>query len=464
MSISSEQVQYLIQHPELLAVTDGLELTKKSLLRDLAQVKKVIDDPELARAVMEVAVATRKAKAKLGFIGAGEGRGAGTGAGGQGEHRPIVSEEAVQQATPWPVALLRAHRLAGSFGTFAAQPIKGVRDVTCSIGTELAACAEVFGGSGSSPVSSPVSLKGTDIDAARIAMAQHNLADYPIHFGVADALAGDESNEDTVIVADPARRSSSGRIYDPEQLQPPLSALMAAWPEAPVAIKCAPGIDYSDFDGEAAVASVAGNVKETCLYSPSLALPGRGTTSTRARRSAWVMHEIQAHAQQRWVVEHYDDTLPCATETVETRSLGKYVIDPDGAVVRAGLVQQYAAAHGLWQLDSKIAHLTGDLIPVGASGFEILERTTIKNVRKSLAQRNCGSAEILVRGHDLDPDQLRKKWKLRGKNSLAVVLTRIDGAGVALICTPRQWGASFEVAEVAAEVATQKYATEVFLI
>ena len=40
---------------------------------------------------------------------------------------------------------------------------------------------------------------------------------------------------------------------------------------------------------------------------------------------------------------------------------------------------------------------------------------------------------------DTDPDQLRKKLKLRGSKEYAVVITRIGSRGVALICGARQW-------------------------
>ena len=126
---------------------------------------------------------------------------------------------------------------------------------------------------------------------------------------------------------------------------------------------------------------------------------------------------------------------------------GRFIIDPDGAVVRAGLVRHYAAAHGLRQLDERIAHLTGDAIPPGASGFEVLEQVPLKKVRTRLAARKCASAEILVRGVDANPDALRKQWKLGaakkggGKGAaLGVVVTRIGSSASAFICGQRQWG------------------------
>jgi hypothetical protein len=123
-----------------------------------------------------------------------------------------------------------------------------------------------------------------------------------------------------------------------------------------------------------------------------------------------------------------------------TDAPGRWIVDPDGAVVRAGLVRQYAARHGLWQLDPDIAYLSGDRLPAGVRGFEVLEEIPMreKQLRQALSARNCGSLEILVRGVDVDPDALRRRLRPVGTETLSLVITRI-GAGsasraVAFLC------------------------------
>ncbi|MGB6124862.1 MAG: class I SAM-dependent methyltransferase, partial [Gordonia sp. (in: high G+C Gram-positive bacteria)] len=44
--------------------------------------------------------------------------------------------------------------------------------------------------------------------------------------------------------------------------------------------------------------------------------------------------------------------------------------------------------------------------------------------------------EILVRGLNVDPDQLRKRLKLKGTKPLSLVMTRIGRAGTAFLCEP----------------------------
>ena len=121
---------------------------------------------------------------------------------------------------------------------------------------------------------------------------------------------------------------------------------------------------------------------------------------------------------------------------------GRWIIDPDGAVVRAGLVRQYAARHGLWQLDPDIAYLSGDRLPGSVRGFEVLDALSYseRRLRQALSARDVGAVEILVRGVDVDPDALRWRLRLRGTHRVAVVITRIGSAAashaMAFICRP----------------------------
>src|SRR5699024_4258279 len=68
----------------------------------------------------------------------------------------LFTDEALQQASAAAVACHRAERLAGTV----------VHDVTCSIGTELAALRD-----------SAARVLGSDIDPVRLTMAQHNVGD-----------------------------------------------------------------------------------------------------------------------------------------------------------------------------------------------------------------------------------------------------------------------------------------------
>ena len=304
----------------------------------------------------------------------------------------LFTDEALQQATAAAVAAHRAARLAGAV----------VHDATCSIGTELAALR-----------STAAFVLGSDVDEVRLAMARHNLPD--VALCRADALR--PVSRDAVVLLDPARRSGGRRRFDPSAYTPPLDALTETYRGRPTVVKCAPGIDFEavrrlGFDGEIEVTSAGGSVREACLWSAPLAQPG-----VRRRASVLDRGEVLTDADP--------DDCP-------TGQPGRWIVDPDGAIVRAGLVRHYGARHGLWQLDPDIAYLSGDQLPPGVRGFELLDELPLREkvLRRALSARDCGALEILVRGVDVDPDALRRRLRPSGANPLSLVITRI-GSGAA---------------------------------
>ena len=312
----------------------------------------------------------------------------------------LFTDEALQQATAAPVAMHRARRLAGT------RPDVVVHDATCSIGTELAALR----GSGTRAV-------GSDIDPVRLAMARHNLG------ATADLCRADALHpvtRDAVVLVDPARRRGGQRRFRPDDYQPGLGQLMDSYRGRDLVVKCAPGIDFDQlrrlgFDGEVEVTSYRGSVREACLWSAGLAGPG-------VRRRASILGVLDTG-------EQITDTEP---DDCPVRPAGRWIVDPDGAVVRAGLVRHYGARHGLWQLDPAIAYLSGDRLPSAIRGFEVLEQLAFdeRRLRQALSALDCGALEILVRGVGVDPDALRRRLRLRGSRPLSVLITRI-GSGPA---------------------------------
>lgn len=384
-----------------LADVDRLELTPATHLRDLERVRR--DHGEHAAALIETVRLRRRASAKL--ADAGEW---------------LFTDDALQQATPTLVARHRATRLAG----------RAVHDVTCSIGAELAELARVC-----------PAVIGSDLDEVRLAMARHNLGRSALSVARPSAPAGRPGDDavtardvllvkadalspctrDTVIIADPARRADGRRTHDPAKLQPPLPNLLAAYPGRDLAVKCAPGLDFDGLDwaGEIEVVSLDGSVREACLWSS-------GLTDSGVTRRATVLSSTG----------HTTTLTDAEPDDIPERAPGEWIIDPDGAIVRAGLVRQYAAKHGLWQLDPRIAYLTGDRVPDGVRGFRVLDQLDFreKSLRSELRRRDCGALEILVRGVDVDPDQLRRRLKPTGSQPYTLVITRIGRNATVFLC------------------------------
>ena len=88
--------------------------------------------------------------------------------------------------------------------------------------------------------------------------------------------------------------------------------------------------------------------------------------------------------------------------------------------------------------DPHIAYLTGDAVPAGERGFEILDagKFSEKSLRAELRRRDVGTLEILTRGAGVDPDVLRRKLKLEGSQQMTVVITRIGREVTAFLTRP----------------------------
>jgi hypothetical protein len=369
---------------QALRDVDGYPLTGATRISDIASIRTQFGDH--APTLVETVLLRRRAAAKF-----------------TDPSHWLFTDDALQQATAQPVAEHRARRLAGAT----------VHDVTCSVGTELAALSDSAG-----------FVVGSDVDPVRLAMARHNVGD-DVALCRADALR--PVTRDAVVVADPARRRSGRRRFDPLDYSPPLDRLLDVYRGRDLVVKCAPGIDFREvervgFAGEIEVTSFGGSVREACLWSSGLAEAG-------IRRRATVLDGPEQ------ITDAEPDECPVA-------AVGRWIVEPDGAVIRAGLVRHYAARHNLWQLDPDIAYLSGDDLPNGVRGFEVLEELgySEKRLRERLSAHDAGAVEILVRGVDVDPDALRLRLKLRGSRHVSVVITRI-GSGTAsrataFICRP----------------------------
>jgi hypothetical protein len=61
---------------------------------------------------------------------------------------------------------------------------------------------------------------------------------------------------------------------------------------------------------------------------------------------------------------------------------------------------------------------------------------SLKRLRAVLRSRQVGRVEIKKRGSALDVEQLRRDLRLSGDNAATVVLTRVGGRPIVLLCTP----------------------------
>ncbi|MGW1002299.1 THUMP-like domain-containing protein [Streptomyces sp. NPDC002520] len=321
--------------------------------------------------------------------------------------RMFFTPNGVEQSTRASVATYRAARMK-DLG------VTSVADLCCGIGGDAIALARAG-----------IRVLAVDRDPLTVAVARANAEtlglDKLIEVREADVTEVDTAGYDAVFV-DPARRGGRGRVFDPEAYSPPLSWAVATALEAPrAALKIAPGVPHEAIPAEAEAEWISdgGDVKEAVLWfgtEPGLVratlLPGPRTLLGRG--------------------------LP----DPEVRPVGRYLYEPDGAVIRAHLVAEVAEQVGGGLLDATIAYVTADeLRPTPyASAYEITDRLpfNVKKLKALLREREVGTLTVKKRGSAVEPEELRRKVKPQGPASATVFLTRVAGAPTMLIGAPAQ--------------------------
>ena len=319
--------------------------------------------------------------------------------------RMYFTPEGLEQSTRHRVAEHRAARVALT------GPVS-VLDLGCGIGGDLRSLARAG-----------LTVAGVDHDELRVEVARANLAALGLGGAVQVASAADVNVAPFgVVFADPARRTARGRVFDVEGWSPPWPFVLSLL-ERPSCVKVAPGIPHHLVpDGvEAEWVSDEGEVKEAVLWSPQLAA---------ARRRATVI-------RGGGLVTLTEDDDPGAAPA---RPVGGFLYEPDGAVIRAGLVTAVAARVAGGLVDEHIAYVTSDeaFSTPFARSYEVLEELPHKEkaLRAALRSRGIGRLTIKKRGVAVVPDELRKRLALRGPHEGTLVMTRVAGRGTALLVRP----------------------------
>lgn len=322
--------------------------------------------------------------------------------------RMFFTPNGVEQSTRASVATYRAQRLK-ELG------VTSVADLCSGIGGDAIALARAG-----------IRVLAVDHDPLTAAAARANadalgIADL-VEVREADVTEVDTTAYDAVFV-DPARRSSKrGRIFDPEAYSPPLSWAIEAALKAPhAALKIAPGIPHEAIPAEAEAEWISdgGDVKEAVLWFGTAPGAVRATLLPGPRT-----------------------LLGRGLPDPQVRPVGRYLYEPDGAVIRAHLVAEVAEGLDGGLIDATIAYITADeLRPTPyATAYEITDQLpfNVKKLKALLRERGVGILTVKKRGSAVEPEELRKKAlpKSQGANSATVFLTRVAGAPTMLIGGP----------------------------
>ena len=324
----------------------------------------------------------------------------------------LFTTAGLEQATRLNVGARHAQR-------YTAAGCTRVADLTCGIGGDSMAFAALG-----------LTVLAVDLDELTAAIATVNLRHFPeTEVRHADGLTLDLLAEGVDgVFADPARRTAGGRRrHDPSAYSPPLDDVLAVRSTVPaLGVKVGPAIAHTAVpaDAEAQWVSADGDVVEAGLWFGALAPDGPG-------RSALVLRGSRATTLR----EPADGLV-----APEVGPVGGYLYEPDGAVIRAGLVALVAEQVRGRLLDSTIAYVTSDHLTATdvAQAYRVLDVLPfgLKRLRTALRERGVGRLTIKKRGTAVVPEQLRKQLDLRGDEEATIVLTRVAGSQQVLVVEP----------------------------
>jgi len=326
----------------------------------------------------------------------------------------LFTDEALQQATTYEAATYHA-KLMVSCGCHT------VADLGCGIGGDMLAMARAG-----------LRVFAVEMDPLRARLAQANalalgLGDR-VQVVCADWTSLDLPADIDAAFVDPSRRVREGggtrRVFSLEQMQPPLSRLLAMQTRLPsLAVKTAPGIPREAVPRGAEVRFVA------LGYDLKEALLTWGDLSRGDRALAVVLpgpHEL------------IDDGVERPAIVSEPQAV---LYEPNPAILRAGLVRLLGVRLGAVQIDESIAYLTSSrAVPTLFARIWSIERHGpfhLKTLNRWLRESGVGRVVIKKRGSAVDSTGFARRLRtVRGGPERTVFLTRCQGKPWMILCSP----------------------------
>ncbi|WP_457637633.1 THUMP-like domain-containing protein [Oceanithermus sp.] len=384
-ALTAEAVSFLVT-AEAQRELERLQGGELEALNTLTALRKTWG-PERAAWLYDQAVLRRRARAKF-----------------PQADRMLFEAEALEQASAWPVALWRAENV------FA--PYARVADLGAGLGGDALALA-----------AAGKEVLAVERDPLRAALLERNAASLGLS-GRLRVVRADWRTLDLEVeaaFADPARRRSGRRTVRLEAMEPPFSDLLKLAQRLPaLAVKLAPGLDKSELPPAAGLGfvSMGGELKEALAGLGSLRWP-----------------EPWAAALPDGAVLRGPEARPGLSEPLEC------LLEPDPAVIRAGLVGRLALELGAHLLAEGVAYLTAVRCPKTplARGWRLVRHGPyrFKTLKSWLRELDASAVNVKRRRSPVDPAALAARLP-RGSRGpeVTVFLTRLSGRSWMLLGLP----------------------------
>jgi SAM-dependent methyltransferase len=348
-------------------------------LRAAQRLSSRFGDP-LARAAVEQVQLRRRAASKFTYAA-----------------RLFFTRDGLEQATPEAVALHRAVR-------FESWP--SVFDLGAGLGGDTLALAR------------RATVVAVDRDRLRLRVLQVNAA----RLGLGESVRPIEADllhlplrfpRSGAAFSDPGRRRAGRRLQGVQAYEPPFHVVVEWIPRlAGLAVKVSPAVrldEVAHLPCEIEFVSLDGELKEATLWFGDL---------RRGVRRATVLPD--------------GATLEGSEEPdLSPGPLESYLLEPDPAVLRAGLVKTLGALLGAHPIADDIAFLSLDEPRQSpfVRTFRVRESSPfrLKSLQAWLDREGVGRLTIKRRGSAVEPDEIARKLRLEGDQEALVILTRHGG-------------------------------------
>ncbi len=313
-----------------------------------------------------------------------------------------LDRRGLEQATPEAVAIHKAKRFSGR-----------VSDYCTGIGADAVALA------------AHCDVTGADINPAACLRAKWNAEVYGVdsRFDIVCADVERLTSPGGLVHVDPDRRtgragSRSLRIEDSVPSLDTLKRIMREFEGG--AIKLSPASNFvGKFqDVEIELVSLAGEAKEATIWFGSLAPPGLWRATALPADETLAGDPLSAYA--------------------DMSAVGRYVYDPNPAIVRAGLIDLLSSQTELARLDDAEEYLTSDQLVNSAfvQPFEVLAElpNNDRTIRKFFRDANFGQVEIKCRHIPIQVETVRRKLQLDGDAAGVLIFARVAGKARAIVC------------------------------
>lgn len=271
-------------------------------------------------------------------------------------------------------------------------------------------------------------------NAELCAIAQHNFALSRPHIQVHNTTAEEFlsslpiSNSpypisNTLIYLDPARRSQSGgKVFRIEDCEPNVIEIL------PILRKCASAI--------------------LIKFSPMLDI----SAAMQSLGSEWDIHVVALHNEVKEVlfitgnstihavnISHDQTTRFTLTQAEEKATLnhiantiGKYLYEPNAAIIKAGAFRLVGERYDIAKLDTNTHLYTSDTLLPDFQGrvWKVIDA----HLAKPSTLDPKLKYSIISRNYPLSPEQMRKKYKLQDGNDCYLIGARHQGKPTLMLC------------------------------